>query len=134
RRIQPSAAFALKNENAQGLLPARDHDSVFSRLQHFARRGRTLPGHVHLPELEQLRSGFTGQKSVSAGPEDEGADAVPQGARRLRPVQTPVFLRELASVAGILSQLFARYDVASDVVGDRFDQKIRADGAEPVMQ
>src|SRR5881396_1225135 len=98
-RAHASAPFALKREDPEGLLSALDDDAPSVRFQDLAWRTGTSIDNFHLPDFEQLRLGLRGQEGVGARPGDQGANAVPQAARGLGPVQAPVFLGNLAGVA-----------------------------------
>src|SRR5437870_8381753 len=76
-----SAAFALERENPERLLAAGDDDAVPARFYDLAWRTGTPIGHFCLPDLQQERLWFGGQKRVCAGPRVQGANAVPQAAR-----------------------------------------------------
>src|SRR5205807_7647622 len=115
---QAPAALALEAEKPQRLFSTGDQEAVSAGFQNFARRGAALFGHFCPPDFEQARVWFRGRKGVRAGPGDEGANAVPQAARRQGPVQTPVFLDDFAGVSGAFVRLFARGDSAGEVIRD----------------
>src|SRR5438093_10914703 len=98
-RAEAFPAFALELANAEGLLSAGNDEAAPARFQNLAWRTGTSIGNFRLPDLQQRRLWFGRQKRVCAGPGDQGADAIPQAARGLGPVQAPVFLCNLASVA-----------------------------------
>src|SRR5947199_5584053 len=89
-RAHASAAFALEFDDAEGLLSAGNDDAAPARFQDLAWRTGASIDNFCLPDFQHGRFWFGGQKRVGAGPRDQGANAVPQAARGLGPVQTPV--------------------------------------------
>src|SRR6266545_3022002 len=133
-RGQASSALALKRDDAQGPLAARDHDAMVVCRKNRAWRSGSLFVRFGLTDFEQLRFWFRGQKSIGAGPGNKRANTVPHTSHRLGPIQTPVFFRDLASVTGARTGLLAGNNLTGDIVRDRLDQQLRAQGREPVVQ
>src|SRR5258705_394675 len=133
-RTEAFPAFTLEHDNAEGLLSTGNDDAAPARFQDLARRTGTLIGNFCLPDLQQGRLWFGGQIRVGAGPWNQGANAVPQAARRLGPVQAPVFLGNLASVARPGLRLFAGNDFPSDIFRNGFHQQPGAELGKPAGQ
>src|SRR5881397_1513788 len=106
-RREAFAALALELDNAEGLLSAGNDDAAPARFQDLARSTGAPIGHFCLPDLQQERLWLCREKRVGARPWDQGANAVPQAARRLGPVQPAVLLANLASIARPGLWLFA---------------------------
>src|SRR5439155_4024692 len=133
-RAHASDAFALEREDPERLLAAGDDDAAPARLYDLAWRTGTPIAHFRLPDLLQERLWLGGQKRVCAGPRVQGANAVPQAARRLGPVQAPVVLVNLARVAGPGLWLFAGNDFSGDIFLNSFHQQPGPDPGEPALQ
>ncbi|MDB6067140.1 MAG: hypothetical protein JWR26_3348 [Pedosphaera sp.] len=110
-----------------------DDDAGFVGVQDGAGRAGWV-GDFCVPDFEELRAGFGGQMGVCAGPGGEGADAVPEGAGGLGPIELAIFLGDLAGEGGAFGGLGAGNDFAGDEVGNGLDEEVGTQGGEAIVQ
>src|SRR5207249_1076290 len=91
-------------------------------------------GDFGLPDFEQARLGLSGQPGEGAGPRDQAAHAIPDGASRLVPGDLAVLLFDSWSVTDAGGGLGARLDFAGDIIRNRADEQFRSHFCEPVVQ
>ena len=143
RRWQPPSAFALQFQNPQRILAAANHDAGFVRRQNSPllrrifrrlppsrfsaaaaclqlRHRRLLPSDVSPPTAV-----CSGQKRERAGPGREGAQPVPDGLRRLVPVDAAVLLFDFGRVTRAFGRLRHRLDFSGNVIRNGLHEQFR---------
>src|SRR2546421_12331153 len=131
--VQALPAFALQTQYPQCRSPAADHDSAFVSAQDLAWRTR-LVRDFGLPELEQVRLRLRRQISERPRPRRQSSDPIPNGARRLVPVNMAILLFYFRGVADSFGGLRTCLQFAADVIGYRPHEKLCAHSCKAVVQ
>src|SRR5437879_3443489 len=103
-RGEATTAFELQGKDPESIAATTDHNAGFVRQQNFAGRARVFDD-FGLPDFEQMGLWLNWQISECAGPRHEPADAIPERARRLGPIEMAVLLFDFRGVSNAVGGL-----------------------------